>query len=188
MPARDKACTHARRAKRKVEEYHHIAVANWLENNEVCFAHYPAGGSRHKIEAANLKRQGTKKGISDLLIFDPPPRAPFLRGMVLEMKRPDRSSTRIRKEQKEWFGRFLRRGWIIAVGYGSKDAIEKLTFWGYDKRGESSRLAEETGREMLGMVMKTEMWKEWEDLQCSVCRKITEEVVHERGDVGSETP
>lgn len=179
VPAKDKTCTHTRRAKRKVEEYHHIAVANWLRINEVCFAHYPAGGSRNKIEAANLKRQGTQKGIADIMIFDPPPKAPFLRGMVLEMKRPEKKKTSIRKPQREWFYHFLRRGWIIAAAYGSKEALEKLRFWGYDKRGESARLAEETGKELLKGIISTGLWNQWEELQCSVCKKITGEVINE---------
>ena len=33
--------------------------------------HVPNGGSRNKIEAANLKRQGVKPGVSDVIILIP---------------------------------------------------------------------------------------------------------------------
>ena len=38
--------------------------------DKLCFA-IPLGGSRHKLEAINLKRQGVKSGISDVILLIP---------------------------------------------------------------------------------------------------------------------
>jgi hypothetical protein len=38
--------------------------------DKLCFA-VPSGGSRHKLEAINLKRQGVKAGISDVIVLIP---------------------------------------------------------------------------------------------------------------------
>lgn len=56
----------------------------------------PNGGSRNKIEAANLKRQGVRAGVSDLILL-------FPRGghgaLLIEMKY---GKGRQRKSQKDW--------------------------------------------------------------------------------------
>jgi hypothetical protein len=49
----------------------------------VFVAHVPNGGSRHKREAMNLKREGVVAGVPDLLIIGPTGRVGFL-----EVKRP----------------------------------------------------------------------------------------------------
>lgn len=59
---------------RKLESPIHIGIVNYLNlaygaRKDVYFLHVPNGGSRHPAEAAELKRMGTKPGVSDLLIF-----------------------------------------------------------------------------------------------------------------------
>lgn len=47
-----------------------VAVARFLDYLGVLWFHSPNGGSRHKIEAANLRRQGVKSGVPDVLIIE----------------------------------------------------------------------------------------------------------------------
>ena len=71
----------------KIEHQEQIKVVNYLnilqkQGKVVEFFAIPNGGSRHKLEAINLKREGVKSGVSDLCVI--------LKNRVLfiEMKRP----------------------------------------------------------------------------------------------------
>jgi len=71
----------------KIEHQEQIKVVNYLnilqkQGKVVEFFAIPNGGSRHKLEAINLKREGVKSGVSDLCVI--------LKNKVLfiEMKRP----------------------------------------------------------------------------------------------------
>lgn len=77
----------------------------------------PNGGKRDKKEAANLKRQGVKPGVSD--IFLPLPRGKY-HGLYIELKTKDgRPST----EQKEFISYVRKNGYAACVCYGTEEAI-----------------------------------------------------------------
>lgn len=78
--------------------------------------HVPNGGSRNKLEAANLKRQGVKAGVPDLCL--PVPRNGF-HGLYIEMKYGRNKTT---KEQEEWLDGLDGQGYFTAVCYSAEEA------------------------------------------------------------------
>ena len=66
----------------KEEEILQTACITWFDYqyphlSKLLFA-VPNGGSRHKIEAKNLKKQGVRSGVSDLIFLYPSFRFSFL--------------------------------------------------------------------------------------------------------------
>lgn len=94
--------------------------------------HIPNGGSRNAIEAANLKRQGVKAGVPDILL--PVARGEF-HGMAIEMKAGKNRPT---KEQLRWLANLTRQGYFVAVCYSWEEAAEKIIK--YLEMGEYSEL------------------------------------------------
>lgn len=78
----------------------------------------PNGGSRHKLEAVNLKRQGVKKGVPD--IFLPAVRGNW-HGLFIELKR--RKGGVVSVEQKAWGKDLAREGYVVATCPGADAAI-----------------------------------------------------------------
>lgn len=73
---------------------------NWLryqypKEYEICYA-IPNGGSRHPIEAINLKRTGTKAGIPDFCI---PIARKGYHGLYIEFKSPDKKPTPLQQSK-----------------------------------------------------------------------------------------
>lgn len=85
--------------------------------------HIPNGGSRHAAEAANLKRQGVKAGVSDLYL--PVARRGY-HGMYIEMKA---IGGMISEKQAEWINRVREQGYAAFVCYGANEAIGKLEWY-----------------------------------------------------------
>lgn len=81
----------------------------------------PNGGSRNKIEAVNLKRQGVKKGVSDL--FLPLSRGKY-HGLFIEMK-VGRNKPSV--EQKDFLEYVNKSGYLGVVCYGFDEAKETIT-------------------------------------------------------------
>ena len=111
------------------EAQNQVALFEWAAWNskkypELKMLHaIPNGGSRHPAEAAHLKRQGVKSGISD--IFLPAARRGY-HGIYIEMKAP---KGRLSPAQKEWLEAVKREGYYAAVCYGSDRAIALLTWY-----------------------------------------------------------
>lgn len=80
--------------------------------------HCPNGGTRNKMEAANLKRQGVKAGVPDL--FLPVPRSPK-HGLFIEMKVGRNKCT---DNQKKWIRNLLEQGYEVKVCYSCEEAIQ----------------------------------------------------------------
>ncbi len=78
--------------------------------------HVPNGGSRNRIEAANLKRQGVKAGVPDLCL--PVPKNGY-HGLYIEMKFGKNKTT---KDQEEWLKRLSQYGYKTAVCYEAEEA------------------------------------------------------------------
>lgn len=87
-----------------------------------CMFAIPNGGSRHKLEAINLKFQGVKAGVPD--IFLPLPKGKY-HGLFIELKvGKNKTST----SQNEWIERLKKAGYMSEVCYGfdnAKETIEK---------------------------------------------------------------
>ena len=82
--------------------------------------HIPNGGSRNKIEAANLKRQGVRAGVPDL--FLPTARGGF-HGLFIEMKFGKNKPT---QKQKEWLKELDAQGYAVCVCHGFNEAKDKI--------------------------------------------------------------
>jgi len=119
------------------EESEQMALAELLDrltynDQPLRWCHVPNGGKRHIAAAVKFKRLGVKKGIPDILIFDPPPSCAGAKGAVIELKRA--KGGKVSSEQEEWLDYFSGRGWRTAVCNGIDEAIEELKLWGYLRR------------------------------------------------------
>ena len=80
----------------------------------------PNGGSRNVIEAANLKRQGVKAGVPDLMI---PVAKHGYHGLFIEMKVGYNKPT---EKQEKWINKLRDNGYKVKVCYGANDAINTI--------------------------------------------------------------
>jgi hypothetical protein len=102
------------------EERLQIEVAKVLDASGLCWCHVPNGGKRNVIVAAKLKRQGVKRGVPDVLIFDGicsyKPNSKVLQGysgLAIELKNGKQG--RVLPEQKAWHEHLVRNGWRVEV-------------------------------------------------------------------------
>lgn len=112
-------------------------LAQWLDLNHICWAHVPNGRLRNPIVGAFLKAEGVKRGLPDVLIFDPPPMQAHLHGAALELKSEGGRAT---PEQRAWLEALAERGWATHIVVGATAAIEYLTrCLGYGARANRHR-------------------------------------------------
>lgn len=84
--------------------------------------HIPNGGTRNKIEASNLKKQGVRAGVPDL--FLPVPKGNY-NGLFIELKYGKNKAT---ENQKEWIYKLNNQGYLAVICNGfdeAKNIIEK---------------------------------------------------------------
>lgn len=104
-----------------------IAVFEWADGYALAHPeigllfHVPNGGSRNRLEAANLKRQGVKAGVPDLVL--PVARCGY-HGLFIEMKVGKNKTS---AEQNEWLDKLRKQGYYTTVCYGTNQAIDVLT-------------------------------------------------------------
>ena len=98
--------------------------ASYFPELEYMFA-IPNGGSRNKIEAVNLKRQGVKSGVPDLML--PLPKGIY-HGLFIEMKVGKNKTS---ENQNKWLEYLSSVGYLTAVCYGFEEA--KSTILSYLK-------------------------------------------------------
>lgn len=81
----------------------------------------PNGGSRNKIEAVRLKREGVKAGVPDMIL-------PVARGgyhsLAIELKRT--LGGRVSEEQKAWLEALNAQGWYTVVCNGAMAAVDVI--------------------------------------------------------------
>ena len=82
--------------------------------------HIPNGGSRNRLEAANLKRQGVKAGVPDLCL--PVARGRY-HGLYIEMKYGKNKTS---DEQDKWLDSLTKQGYAATVCYGWEKARELI--------------------------------------------------------------
>ena len=83
--------------------------------------HIPNGGSRNRIEAANLKRQGVKAGVPDLCL--PVARGKY-HGLYIEMKYGKNKTS---ESQNKWLSALQKQGYAATVCYGFEEARAVIT-------------------------------------------------------------
>lgn len=81
----------------------------------------PNGGSRHKAEAANLKRQGVKAGVPDICL---PVARQGYHALFIEMKKDSGKPTR---EQLDWVASLEKNGNKAVFCFGQEEAWQTLT-------------------------------------------------------------
>lgn len=89
------------------------------------FFAYPAGGSRHVVEAVNLKRQGVKAGIPDLLFL--------YAGKIFGLELKSKTGV-LGDSQKEMFPRLRNAGMRIEVARNQSEALDHLRDMGIPLR------------------------------------------------------
>jgi hypothetical protein len=83
--------------------------------------HVPNGGSRHRLEAANLRREGLKPGVPDICL--PVARRGY-HGLYIELKRS--TGGRLTEHQKEWIDDLTEQGYRAVVLYGADAAVAEI--------------------------------------------------------------
>ena len=109
-----------------------VVVVRELRRAGLLYCAVPNGGRRDRREAYMLKASGVVSGVPDLLIFEPTPDGHV--GTALEMKREGGRMSNLSKAQRGWLEALSSRGWLVLVGFGAKDALEKLRAAGYEVR------------------------------------------------------
>ena len=109
------------------EDREQAAVIQWAEYESgrlpgvnLIYA-IPNGGSRNKIEAANLKRTGVKPGVPDLFL---PVARRGCHGLYIEMKR--REGGRLSENQRVWLKRLHEQGYAAVVCHGFDEAVTAI--------------------------------------------------------------
>ena len=87
---------------------------------EWCLFSVPNGGSRHKLEAYNLKLQGLKSGVSDITLQVA--RGGY-NGLWIELKVGKNKTT---KNQDKFLETMREQGYFAVVCYGSLEAIDTI--------------------------------------------------------------
>jgi hypothetical protein len=77
----------------------------------------PNGGKRSKVEAAIMKAEGVRAGMTDLVLAWPTDRWP---GLYIEMKTAD---GRVSPEQRDWAERLKEAGYRHEICRGHLEAI-----------------------------------------------------------------
>jgi hypothetical protein len=88
--------------------------------------HVPNGGARHAKTAADLKKQGVKPGVSDLVVMDA--RAGWW-GLYLEFKATPPHHAALADSQREWLELAEERGYCARLARGLEEAKAVLTWY-----------------------------------------------------------
>jgi hypothetical protein len=96
-------------------QYHPIA-------KDYLFA-IPNGGTRNVREAINMRAQGVRPGVSDYFLAYP---SNGKHGLWIELKRSNKTTSKLTEEQGIWLVRMEKIGYITLVAYGAEEAIKKI--------------------------------------------------------------
>ena len=94
----------------------------WYPELELLF-HIPNGGKRSKSEAARFKAEGVKPGVPDICL--PVARGGY-HGLYIELKRRDKSKSRVSREQAEWINDLSGQGHMCLVCWGWEAAARTI--------------------------------------------------------------
>jgi hypothetical protein len=96
-------------------------LIRWAHYHPICSKYLiaiPNGGSRNLLEGAKLKREGVKRGVSDLFLAYP---SNGFHGLWIEMKR--KSTYAISPEQRAWMELMRSVGYAGHIAFGWEDAV-----------------------------------------------------------------
>lgn len=79
------------------------------------------GGSRHILEAVNLKKRGVKAGVPDIFVAIP---NQGWHGLFIELKR--KTNYKVSAKQQEMIKLLLNQGYLAHVCLGWEDAKNKI--------------------------------------------------------------
>ncbi|MHC4648101.1 MAG: VRR-NUC domain-containing protein [Planctomycetota bacterium] len=92
-----------------------MSVAKMIDRLGWCYFHPVNEGKRRPSTGRNLKRQGMKKGVPDVLVFEDweDDRCwQYSFGVAIELKAGKGDTT---PEQEAWLAALDERGWLVAV-------------------------------------------------------------------------
>lgn len=109
--------------------YFEFLRIDWSSFYPSCYA-IPNGGTRNRVEAANMKMEGVKAGVCDVFHGVPmlhPAKTPEGRdvlyaGLYIEMKRPE-GSYGLSEKQAEFIQAQKERGYAVGVAWGWWQAV-----------------------------------------------------------------
>lgn len=99
-----------------------ILAVKYPEAARLAF-HVPNGGHRHISVAAEMKRQGVKAGVSDIVL--PMARGGWF-GLFIEFKATPPNDSRVSPEQNAFLVRVEREGYYATVCRGLDDALRVI--------------------------------------------------------------
>lgn len=105
------------------EEFHlQVAVINYIRATypDALFTIAPNGMKLPIGVAVKLKRMGYRKGVFDLLFFEP---RGLWHGLHIELKAPNGRTT---PEQKTWFSEARKRGYMAFIAIGYDEAVRAI--------------------------------------------------------------
>lgn len=115
-----------------LEHEEQVNFINWadhyLNNSELVLFAIPNGGKRHKKTAAEMKAEGVRKGIPDLMLAYP---QGGYHGLFIEMKRVKGGS--VSPEQKDIIARLQKQNYKVVVCKGWDAA--RTTLMNYVEKG-----------------------------------------------------
>jgi hypothetical protein len=120
--------------KKPTEADEQIRLVKHLRSAGLAVFAIPNGGSRNKIEALHMKRQGVSAGVPDLFVVSCPPSAPESRGVFIEMKRTrpaDSKRHMLSPEQQAWHDVLRVCGYTVLTCYGAASALDALRGLGF---------------------------------------------------------
>lgn len=112
--------------KEPTEAQEAISLKQWADLNLIArelLIHIPNGGSRHKIEARNLKLQGTKAGVSDYFLACP---SNGYCGLWIELKCRNKKKSKVSDLQMQWLEKMCAQNYDVFVAYGWEEAAKKI--------------------------------------------------------------
>lgn len=112
---------------RHIEDLEQQALFNWANLYKLSSGEYlsdylfaiPNGGNRNAREAARLKGQGVKAGVSDMFLPIP---SNGSHGLWIELKAPRKYRSSVSDSQDIWLKRMVLSGYESVVAYGWLEA------------------------------------------------------------------
>ena len=116
-----------------MESDEQIAFVQWLrmrriDGERIRFCHVPNEGKFPVQYRVKLKKMGLEKGVSDILIFTPPPKKPSIRIVAIEMKFGKNTLT---DSQLDFLNYIDRNGGLSATAYSADEAVMLCQRLGY---------------------------------------------------------
>jgi len=114
------------------EHQEQVRVVEWCRCRGILAMSIPNGANLPPRERAKLISEGLERGAPDILIRTPPPAAPGVRMVGVEMKR--RAGGVLSQAQRAWIASVAGMPWWrVLVCAGARDAVEQLRALGYGR-------------------------------------------------------